>query len=343
MRYSVIYFDSRQFSRYWNTADGILPETSMKEYLDLYERFKDNKLTDNTTVYLTPLSSVPGYKFKNFIEENKLNISTARKLDKLDTLIISDELIKEYYIKKEKDIDKYYIIPYDTIVNEFSKYVSKDSRWSDIRYDNTYRNEKVKVDGYIMSEEQITGSIIFDPKFKSLLNYPSVTGYLITHSHGNKKAVDNYEFFMNLTNIVNKHKLDIVFDTHINNEANKDTIIDLDTFKTLFNMLSSEDKDNWSIAREIIANSNFEESKPYILFLFNRFALLRNKSDNKNYRLVHQLIVSDYKFSTTYEYDKFITDITTKYPQYKQIICNCLTVQLNSLFRTDLIKEIQSY
>ena len=72
----------------------------MKEYLDLYERFKDNKLTDNTTVYLTPLSSVPGYKFKNFIEENKLNISTARKLDKLDTLIISDELIKEYYIKK---------------------------------------------------------------------------------------------------------------------------------------------------------------------------------------------------------------------------------------------------
>ena len=106
-------------------------------------------------VYLTPLSSVPGYKFKNFIEENKLNISIARKLDKLDTLIISDELIKEYYIKKEKDIDKYYIIPYDTIVNEFSKYVSKDSKWSDIRYDNYYRNEKVKVDGYIMSEEEI--------------------------------------------------------------------------------------------------------------------------------------------------------------------------------------------
>jgi hypothetical protein len=343
MRYSLISFNGRKFDRGWNTVGGVLSETSMKEYLNLYERFKDSKLTDNTTVYLTPLSSIPNYKFKNYIEENRLNISTARKFDKLDTLIISDKFIKEYYIKKEREIEKYYIIPYDVIVNEFNEYISKDQGWSDIRYLSGYRNKNIKADGYIMSEEQIEESIIFNFKFKSLLKYPSITGYLIMNSHGNKKVVDNYEFFMNLTNIINKYKLDIVFDTHINNEANKDTVIDLDTFKTLFNMLSSEDKDNWSIAREIIANSNFEESKPYILFLFNRFALLRNKSDNKNYRLVHQLIESDYKFSTTYEYDKFITDIVTKYPQYKQTICDCLTIQFNSLFRTDLIKEIQSY
>jgi hypothetical protein len=325
----------------WTNSALIVSEESINNYLEIYEKFKDNKLKDNTTVYLTPISLMPSYKLKNYFEENKLNINTARKFEKLDSLIISDQFIRDFYIPKEykKEITTYRIIPYDVIANKFNKYINKQNRWSDIRYSN-YHTE-AKFDFYYIDEEEILIQTKIDPNFGELLKYPSITGRLITSQWGTKKAIDSYEFFENLKNITNKHDLDIVFDSNINSEINKETVIDLEIFQTLYSMLSSNDQDNWNIAREIIANSEFEQSKPYVLFLANVFPSLQNKSNNRNYHLIHKAI-SEYKFVREYDYNIFIQKFVEKYPQYSQITCDCLVVHINHLCKTSLIKEIHS-
>ena len=98
MNIGELTFNNKQFRiNGWQKTAGIVPESYKQRYLALYEKSKDNKIENKTTVYSTPLSELPSYKLKNYIDENKLNIKTARKFDKLDAVIISDIFIRDNY------------------------------------------------------------------------------------------------------------------------------------------------------------------------------------------------------------------------------------------------------
>jgi len=358
MKYSkAIHLDRKKLvNATYNQVIGIVPEDLYPKYEALYQKYKNNKLKYNTTVYLTPLSSFPSYKLKNYIEENKLNIETARKTEKLDTLIINDTFIKEAYfpeILKEK-VEKYYEIPYDVIAKDFSSFVDKDNEYNNIlKTSSYYLSKKDKKEGnlkplsFIISEKNLSDAIKYNKAFSVLLNYPTITGELLTKSHGNKNACDHLEFFYKMFDLIEKNNLDVVFDDNINNETNKDTVVDLEMFQTLYGMLASTDKSNWSIAREIIANCDFESSKPYILFLVNIFNFLKNKGDNKNYQIIHEHLqklgkkISGFMYKNN-NYEDFIKQIINVFPQYKQTMCDCLTTHLNHLFKTSIIKAIHS-
>lgn len=361
MKYSKsIQLDSK--SKKLTSASGyliidIMPKDLYFKYEKLYQKHKDNKLKHNTTVYLTPLSSFPSYKLKNYIEENNLNIKTARKTEKLDTLIINDTFIKESYFTKiiNEDVEKYYTIPYDVIAKDFSTFIdtNKDSYNNILKISSYHLTKKDKREGnstaksFIISEKNLTNAIKYNKAFSVLLNYPTTTGELLNQYHGNKKACDNLEFLYKIFDLIEKNNLDVVFDDNINSETNKDTVVDLEMFQTLYSMLNSTDKGNWRIAREIIANCDFELSKPYILFLAKTFNFLKNKGDNKNYQIIHEhLKVLDknkigflHKHAT---YESFIQQIINMFPQYKQIMCDCLTTHLNHLFKISIIKAIHS-
>jgi hypothetical protein len=295
---------------------------------------------------------------KNYIEENKLNIETARKTEKLDTLIINDTFIKEAYFSEilNEKVEKYYEIPYDVIAKDFSSFISKDNEYNNIlKTPSYYLSKKDKKEGnlkahsFIMSEENLKDAIKSNKAFSVLLNYPTTTGELLTKSHGNKNACDHLEFFYKMFDLIEKNNLDVVFDDNINSETNKDTVVDLEMFQTLYGMLASTDTSNWSIAREIIANCDFEMSKPYVLFLVNVFNFLKIKGDNKNYHLIHKhLRILNDKKKISYllykdaQYEDFIQQVINLFPEYKQIMCDCLTTHLNHLFKTSIIKAIHS-
>jgi hypothetical protein len=341
----------------YNQVIDIVPKDLYPKYETLYQKYKDNKLKSNTTVYLTPLSSFPSYKLKNYIEENKLNIETARKTEKLDTLIINDAFIKEAYfseILKEK-VEKYYTIPYNVIAENFSSFIDKNNEYNNILKISLHRLSKkdkkegnLKPSSFIISEKNLSDAINYNNVFSILLNYPTTTGELLTKSHGNKSACDHLEFFYKMFDLIEKNNLDVVFDDNINSETNKDIVIDLEVFQTLYGMLASKDKSNWNIAREIIANCDFESSKPYVLFLVNIFNFLKNKGDNKNYHLIYKQLrtVNNKHFSFLLDkyigYEKFIQQTITYFPEYKQIMCDCLITHLNHLFKISIIKSIHS-
>lgn len=340
---SPIYFNPQ-----YQSLVGTINTEHIKQYEKIYNQFKDNKLKPNTLVYITPLSQYPSYKLKNYSEENKLNITTTRKFRNLNTLIIDDSLIKEIYYPSNKDELKkeYYVIPYQFIIDNFNKYIDKNDEW------NNLCNERNKSEYYLIPKNDFNKFTSIDKDFFKFEEFPILTGMLLNTGHGNKKACDNMDFFKNLTKLIEEYNLDIVFDNIISNDINKDIIVDLDVFKTLFSMLSSEDTSNHSIAKEIVSNCNFEESKPYILFLSVLFSEFRIKSSqNRNWKVFYTQIMKYKKYLGKWfssrnnleptDIDFFIENFTPDYPQYKQVICDCLIVYFNYRFKTDLIKEIQ--
>ena len=158
----------------------IIPTELETQYLELYEKFKNNKLKNNTSVYLTQMASLPSYKLKNYIEENKLNITTARKLEKLDTIVISDSFIKKNYLNiKRYDSKKrnwvtssqeFIIFPISTIIDNpnFKKYIPTSTSY----YHNiTLITRKVKATHYVVEADSFKDWIAIDPLFKK---YPQI-------------------------------------------------------------------------------------------------------------------------------------------------------------------------
>ena len=93
---------------------------------------------------------------------------------------------------------------------------------------------------------------------------------------------------------------------------------------------------------EIIANSEYESSRPYILFLASVFDFLKRKSNNKNYHIIHNNLWKEESMIYTNNNTTFIIKAATMLPEYKQIICDCLKIHLNRVYRSDFIKEIKA-
>jgi hypothetical protein len=137
----------------------------------------------------------------------------------------------------------------------------------------------------------------------------------------------------------------IIERTTIDKEINKDTVIDLEIYENLYNMLNSTDEGNAKIAREIMANCEYDQSRPYILFLSSVFEKLLTKSDNKNYHAVHKNLRKEQKYFDCWGYKtqghfEVIKRILEKCPEYRSIFGLCTKLHLNTLYKSEVIKEI---
>jgi hypothetical protein len=330
---------------------GWITKEHIEQYNKIYGKFKDNKLTSNLNINITSLSEFPSYKLKNYIEENNLNINITRKAKAFNTILLNNSLINQLYLTESsyptlKLTDKHYCIPYSFIKTTYAKYID----------DAVYRSisKSSDTDYCLIDENMLINDLIpIDNKFSLITEFPIIEGKLINITWGNKKANQGLEFFTNLANHIEENNLNVIFDESISNEINKESVIDLGVFQILFNMLASDDVNNHIVAQELISNHDFELSKPYILFLASKFKLLRNKSsNNKNWGMTYKHI-SKYKDLTTKYWSSrsandlddvyfFLQNFIPKYPQYKQIVCDCLTIYLNHKLKADLIKEIHS-
>jgi hypothetical protein len=315
----------------WSSTAGFLNNEIINKYKQLCEKSKDNQIKDNSVIYLSPLSSYPVYKLKNYIQENKLNITKARKWDKIDTIIIDKDFLNNLENLK---IDKYTLIPSKEILDNKNKYIDVND-WNYKKHNN-FRD----VLFFYINSGNITKN---SNGFKQFKDYPQIEGISVQRNHGNKSVCDNIEFITKLFENIEKYNLHVVLDSSIDKEINKDTVIDLDIYENLYNMLNSADEGNTKIAKEIIANCEYGQSRPYILFLASIFTPLHTKSDNRNYHTVHKNLRKEQKYfdynnwSNHYEITKFILD---KHPEYKQIFSQCMKIHINALYKTDLIREI---
>jgi hypothetical protein len=346
---------NRMFNVGYNMVGGIIPEDYQLRIKKFLDESKDNKLTDNSTVYVTPLSELPAYKLKNYIQENKLKITTARKFEKLDTLVLNKDFIERHYYNisiwntniKNHEINyttDYLIFPVDVIIKDsgFKKYINPhNNRWSSI----TEKGRK-KITHYCVSIDEYNNICTHIPYFKNVINKSTIVrGIILEGSHGSKKAFDGLEFYINLLDNVKKHNLKVVFDSNVNEDINKGLVIDFEIFQNLYGMLRSTDIENWEVAKEIIANCEFEASKAYIIALYNMFIDLHKTSANKNYNLVKKAIQAKkyglYFGRNSYvPFESLLSHFAKVCPELLPQQLPCLVHHLNYIAKKEIIKEI---
>jgi len=332
-----------KLSNGWTCIYGYVKKDTIDKYKELYELSKDNKLEDNTIVYLTPLSEFPSYKLKNYIEENKLNITTARKLDKIDTLIINHDFITSSYLDEHKN-KNYHIIPSEVILGDsyYQKYINHESYYQI----NTINGKPIT--HYFICEGEYRSLINLDSKFSIIKDYPLIECFPIENNWGNKKATDNIDFFLDLFNKIEKYNFRVIFDHNISDVVNEGLSIDEDVFENILNMITSQDESNISLAKEIIANMEFESSKPYLIYLFNYFYKLnQNNSNNKNYNYLKKQMKKYVHVHSTQNnsstFNQVLPVLIKEYPKYSQEFMNCFRIHMNAILGKNVIKEIQTH
>ena len=316
-----------------NTQPLFIPQSVALEYRELRDKWKSNTLKTNTKVYSTQLSQLPSFKLKNYIEENKLDITFGRKWRELDTVVIGDNFIEEMFEIKNALTNQYYVIPTATLKKNFSKHMPKGtSQWD--RIDSEY---------ILITSEDLETAIQIDSNFSSLkLRYPLVNGAVIFNSHGNSKAFSQYEFFINLPQNIKDWDLEVVYDDILGEEVNKGMSLDIDVFSNLLSMVDSDDKENLNIVKEIMANSEYESSEPYLSYIFNVHPKLKVVNGNNNYKFLIKKL-NKFKIRTRYDkcsIDEIIVGLTKIAPQHSDTYAQCLKAHLNHMIGREVIKEI---
>ena len=91
---SLTYYDTKI------SKLNIIDNNIKTKYDQLYEQNKNNdEIKPNKTVYSTQLTLLPAYKLKSHNDDNKLNITKVRKLDKADYVLVNHALIQDLFFK----------------------------------------------------------------------------------------------------------------------------------------------------------------------------------------------------------------------------------------------------
>jgi hypothetical protein len=86
--YRELSISSKSLYGSYYSYTGNITKEDIEQYSIIYDKFKDNKLKDNSSINISSLSEFPSYKLKNYINENNLNISITRKVEKINTIIL---------------------------------------------------------------------------------------------------------------------------------------------------------------------------------------------------------------------------------------------------------------
>jgi hypothetical protein len=318
----------------------IIPQETKEILQNLFQESKNNKIKNNSTLWLTSLSELPNYKLKNYIKENKLNISTARKFSQLDNVIISDSFIEREYLTSNYDE---YII--------FNSPIAKNIILENLTF-NSYKDNLLDPNFYLFITSENYNSIIqTHPDFKAVLEDKAtkiIKGYALKRRHGSVKAYDKFDFLIDLIDNIKKYNIKVVLDSSLQEDINKGLTIDYDVFETLYGMLKNNDMGSWELAKEIISNNEYESSKPYLIFLYCVFPELRKSSMNNNYTFfrknlnkiyVEKLFPKQYS-KLNFPIEKLIAALVNTYPQYSIEFSKCLVYHLNQLSEKTIIKDI---
>jgi hypothetical protein len=316
---------------YSNRQIKFISKETAEEYINVYNNSKHNTLKDNTIVYPTQLSQLPSYKLKNFIEENKLSVKTGRKWEVINAVIIGDNFIRSSYKIEEALKEKYAIIE----TKKVAKYIPN--------YHNKITEPYILVNINNIEKEVKTNNPAL---YNILLECDTVEGTVLHQYYSGRKAIDQYSFFINLFNRIKTHNINVIFDSVLSEEINKGMDIDADMFSSMLNMIDSEDIDNINMVKEIMANSEYQTSEPYLSYLYNIHSKLRVANNNKNYEFLLKKLK---KFNVIPKYsgrdfrcsiDVLLPGLIKLSPKYSTIYTECVRIHINHIVKYNLIKEI---
>lgn len=309
----------------------VIPNSLIKRGIDLITNIKNNKLQSNSTVWFSPFTEFPLYKFNDYVETSKSTITRSKKLtNTVDTIILNDAILDKYYISKQvyRNSGVFYVLDKQFFTNHIQQRISTSNR-----------NTRTLTEDYILiGEDQITN---IPSALKAMIKtYPTVEGIIIGNEWGHAKAFQYAESFEQIINEHESNNINIVLDTQINSDTNSGLEFDKDLFSTLLDMISNNDEGNVNIAREIIANTDLNKSRPYILFLFQLYPGLARQNNTRSWKYVVDQFKDD-KNRVCYDHlQLFISTFGSKYPEHIPTIFELMAVYFNKTWKKEIIKGI---
>ena len=227
-------------------------EEDINNAVSLVSSHKNNVIESKDKVYFTKTSTIPRYKLKEYLDNNKINLDRTNRREKATTYIVNFNAIK--YLKKELieyntdgECVKVPIDEYERVVGFMTNDVKK--------YINLYNPS------FVLSKD--TDLINTCP------NAELIKIHLITSGWGYDKKTGILDSINLVLEKVNISK--IVFDETLLEQCTKEITIDSEIYESIRSMLNSKDEGNVSLGIEMISNCNYVDSKHYILFLLNEF------------------------------------------------------------------------
>lgn len=252
--------------------------------LSTLEQHKVNKLSDTDRVYFNKSSSIPRYKLKEYLDQAKLKINKTNRIAFADTFVASLNAYKTVIYSKDTG-NKYYVIPVSDIEphsDKGFKTTAREKNFSNVLVPHHYENQGHGFD---------------------LSKYPTVKILAIGKSWGDCKASEIIDSFVHLANKPTTPK--IVFDETLIDDCNVGIVIDEEIYNNIRDMIGNKNKENMSLAMEIMSNSDYTQSKVNLLLLLNEFGYtLKQVPKTINYQSMLNYFV-EYKDIIAISWERF--------------------------------------
>jgi hypothetical protein len=345
-KYVLLKYHGSFYLNNWKKDDclmHLLDPSILTKYKSIYESNKDNVLTPNSTIHFSKLTKLPQYKLKEYIWDNNLNIKKSRNIKDSNTVVLSNELITDYFNESTyKTIKEYYKIPKEFYEKNIKPLFNNNHRDHSL---NKLLDDSDSISYILLDKQSLLSYSNNKPEVNKILpqikQFDIIKGIEILNEWGYQKAFENYNLFVDIVNNYGKYDFNVVFDEKLNQTISEDMIMDIDIFANIVDMLRSDDESNLKLAKEIVSNMDPISAKPYVLLLLHLFPNFRKIDNNTNFRYLLQSVSKE---KSSYVYDdtpNFLAKILTKYPEYKQQMFEGLGQFINKSTSKNIITEIK--
>jgi len=292
------------------------------------EQHRNNKIDSKDTVYFTKASKLPRFKYKEYIENKKINPKKTNRIDYADTFILSINELKGELLKS---FAEYCTVP----VLDIRSSASTELKDYIIKHGIT---EVLILKEMLIHWAETTNNF---PLSKTKINSYTVDEYNKAYTGWGSGTIESYiDIYNYLESKLNSVK--IIFDESFSEEMNEGLIIDEEVYNNIANMLSSDDSNNISMGIEIISNCDFKQSNIYILLLINEFW---KKFNSKNITANFKNCLNYFKqYSFGFNWDKFVGILINELrsDEDKKAINKYIKRQLNNKYKDSFkIEEIK--
>lgn len=346
------YSKSQQEGPYFNLRENVTSLSSGTSFIfkkdfklnnmrdTIVSSIQDNvSLENNDDIYLTPLCKIPRYRIDNYISEAKLKIKKSYSFNTINKLFL-DRKETETLLNRSVGSREIYYIPKDIFL-ELKNKLEAELRYQDSNYKyQIFDESKIKQDYigliiYMHSSGKGTKAIT------NFLSSKNITPVSIMSTTGSD--MKEIQFLIELYGYLLKgnNKFIVANDSSIIKQTNSELAIEEDTYNSLRDMLSSTNQSNINVAKEIIANCDYEKSHIWLMFLLHEFtSKLFGGTKSGNYNMFlskYRPYKSMFKSQNWYN---FSFDLLAKFPEHKEEIKRYMIKRFNTQAGREIVVDI---
>lgn len=296
---------------------------------------QDNiSLENNDDIYLTPLCKIPRYRIDNYISEAKLKIKKSYSFKTINKLFLDKKETKTLLSRSFGNTEVYYISK-DVFLEIVNK-IGAELRYQDSNYKyQKFDPSKIKQDFVVLR------AYSYRYKFIQYLEDKNISPVKIIRTTGTD--MKEIQFLIELYGYLLKgnNKFIIANDNSIIKQTNSELAIEEDTYNSLRDMLSSTNQSNINVAKEIIANCDYDKSNIWLMFLLHEFtAKLFGGTKSGNYNMFlskYRPYKSMFKSQNWYN---FSFDLLAKFPEHKEEIKRYMIKRFNTQAGREVVVDI---